>query len=457
MRGGILRSTIRLDSVVPQLDLYSIGGIIGILFPTHLFMAQLCIRGGKQLSGSLRVLGSKNAALPLLSAALLTDQPVVLRSIPTIADVQSMLRLLSDAGVEIEQRGHMVRLCAHRVSAGHLNRETVGSLRGSILLLGSLLGRLRQVVLPRPGGDIIGARPIDTHLDAFCQLGAVVEVRGDEIFIDGTKVQAGTVTLREFSVTATENILMLAATLSGTTTIHIAACEPHVVALADLLTLMGARIAGAGTSTITVHGKRRLSGAEFANISDMLEAGFFILMAAATGSPLTIEDVPVDHLRLFFKKLDDIGIKYSIGKSSSFPSVSIQPSRLRAFHMQSIPHPGIATDLQPAFAVVATQAHGSSLIHDPLYDDRFKHIIELQKMGAKAYICDPHRVVIEGPTPLHGRAIPSLDIRSGATLVMAGLVAEGETIISGAEIIDRGYENLPQRLARLGADISLEL
>lgn len=419
-------------------------------------MSQLRIRGGKKLTGSVRVLGSKNAALPLLCASLLTDQTVTLRHIPGITDVDRMLRLLQDIGCDVERRGRIVRIRARTLAPERISHDIVGALRGSILLLGPLLGRFRRVVLPRPGGDIIGARPIDTHLDAFRQLGALVEDRGDTVFIDGTHLRAGTVTLREFSVTATENTLLVAALLPGVTTIHTAASEPHVAALGQLLTRMGASVQGAGTSsTITVRGVRRLRGADFTNVSDMLEAGFFILLAAATHSRFKVEDVPVDDLRLFFRKLDDINIDYRItGRSSRH--VTVHPRDLTGFRMQSLPHPGIATDLQPPFSVIATQARGSSLIHDPLYEDRFRHIKELQKMGARAYVCDPHRVIIEGPVPLRGRTIPGLDIRSGATLIMAGLVASGETVIYEAEHIERGYENLPSRLQQLGARVVLE-
>jgi UDP-N-acetylglucosamine 1-carboxyvinyltransferase len=329
--------------------------------------------------------------------------------------------------------------------------DTVGHLRGSILFLGALLGRERFVVLPRPGGDIIGARPIDTHLDGFVQLGAKVETQGDLIRINGRKLKAGPVTLREFSVTATENIMLAAAALPGETTIHTAAAEPHVVALAGLLSRMGVKIKGAGTHTITMYGARKLKAATFTNIPDMLEAGFFILLAAATRSPLTITNVPVDDLRLFFKKLEDIGVRYHINASRR--SVAISPGTLKSFKMQALPHPGIATDLQPPFSVVATQVTGSSLIHDPLYEGRLRYISELEKMGASAIICDPHRVIVNGPTPLYGKVMPSLDIRSGATLIMAGLVAEGQTIIKEADIIERGYWRLLERLQAVGARI----
>ncbi len=417
-------------------------------------MAKFVIEGGQKLSGSIPVYGSKNAALPLLAASLLTSDTLRLINIPEISDVEKLISILEGWGVKVGRSGDEVILSAKKIAPENLPAGAVGALRGSVLLMGALLGRIRQVQLPRPGGDIIGARPIDAHLDAFRQLGAVVSDEGDSIRIDGSSIKAGPVVMREFSVTATENILMTAASLPGTTTIHIAAAEPHVVALSELLSLMGARIEGAGTHTITVQGRSSLGGATYNNIPDMLEAGFFILMAAATRSELTVEKVPVGDLKLFLKKIDDIGIAYTVNEESA--QVMVHPSRLKAFNVQSLPYPGIPTDLQAPFAVVATQAHGSCLIHDPMYEDRFKHIAELQKMGAKAVVCDPHRVVIEGPRQLNGCEITSFDIRSGATLVMAGLVARGQTVIHQAEIIERGYANLAERLKGVGAVVYRE-
>ena len=416
-------------------------------------MSQFVIHGGAKLSGSIPVYGSKNAALPLLAASLLTSEDVTLNNIPPIADVVSMLEILRGLGVEAEQSDTTVQLSAKQIQPEAAADQAVGKLRGSILLLGALLGRTRQVRLPKPGGDIIGARPIDVHLDGFRQLGATVTEEDDTVSVDGSAMKAGRVVLREFSVTATENILLVAATLPGTTTIHIAAAEPHVVALSELLTTMGARVTGAGTHEITIEGSRHLTGATFTNIPDMLEAGLFILLAAATSSTLNIEHVPLNDLQLFFKKMDDIGVTYTVDGQGTDATVTVTPSTMRAFKVQTLPHPGIATDLQAPFSVIATQVTGSSLIHDPMYEGRFKYITELQKMGANATICDPHRVIITGPSPLRGRQIPSLDIRAGATLLMAGLVAEGETIIDDAEIIDRGYANLTERLQAVGADV----
>lgn len=415
-------------------------------------MSRLKINGGWVLDGAIEVLGSKNAALPLLAASLLTSEAITLHNIPPILDVARMLTILQSLGVAVEQRALTVKLQARDITTQHISVEIIGLLRGSILLLGALLGRNGQVELPRPGGDIIGQRPINTHLDVFRQLGVRIVAEGAVVKIDGAKMRAGEVVLREFSVTATENALLTAATLPGVTRLYCAATEPHVVALAELLNQMGAAISGMGTHTLTIQGSEKLRGTSFTNIPDMLEAGFFILMGAITRSELEVREVPLADLRLFLKKLDDIGIKYEADQARQIIRTK-KSGEFKAFTMQSLPHPGIATDLQSPFSVVATQAVGNSLIHDPMYEGRLKHIFELQKMGAQAVICDPHRVIVTGPTPLTGRTIPSLDIRSGATLVMAGLVAQGETIIEGAEIIERGYWQLPERLKAISANI----
>lgn len=414
-------------------------------------MSYFTIKGGNTLHGTIPVYGSKNAVLPAITAALLTQEPITLRNVPPILDVRRLLDIMHDLGVEAEQKGTTVTLQAKKVKTSTVNNPNVSLLRGSILLLGAFLSRDGYAALPRPGGDLIGARPIDTHLDGFSQLGATISEKDGLVIVDGKNMKAGTVVLREFSVTATENLLLACATLPGKTTIHIAATEPHVVFLCELLKKMGVKIFGAGTHTITIQGVKKLKGATATIPADMLEAGSFILMAAATQSEITVENVPFDDLHLFFKKLDDIGIQYTLNEKEK--SVTVHKSALKAFKMQSMPFPGIPTDLQAPFAVVASQANGSSLIHDPLYEGRMRHVLELQKMGASAVICDPHRVIITGPTPLYGQTIPSLDLRSGATLLIAGLVATGETTIQDADIIERGYFELAKRLRALGADI----
>ncbi len=422
-------------------------------------MSHFVIKGHASLAGSIPVYGSKNAAMPLIAATLLTSEEVTLKNIPPIADVLKLQKILSSMGVDVayDKASTTFTVHAKNIQADQISSDDVGALRGSILLLGSLLGRQKYASLPKPGGDIIGARPIDVHLDGFEQLGAKVTETDGMVTVDGKDMKAGTVILQEFSVTATENILLAASTLPGTTTIHIAAAEPHVVSLCRFLESIGAKVSGAGTHTISITGSKTLTGTTFENIQDMLEAGTFMLLAAATKSRVTIEGVPVDDLLLFFKKLDDIGVRYTFEDATGdLKNVVVEPSDLKSFKIQTLPHPGIPTDLQAPFSVIATQVTGSSLIHDPLYEGRFKYIPELQKMGANVIVADPHRVIITGPTPLYGRRIPSLDLRAGATLLMAGLVADGETIIDQAEIIDRGYANLMERLSAIGASIRRE-
>lgn len=415
-------------------------------------MYRIVINGGKKLSGQIEVRGAKNAALPLIAASLLTREKVTLRNVPRIVDVKSLLGILESMSVSVKGQEDTYEIEARDLVSENLQQEQVGKLRGSILLLGALLGREKRAILNEPGGDIIGARPIDVHFDGLSQLGAVIERKGNLILVDGKNMRAGKVVLSEFSVTATENIMMVAATLPGKTTIHIAAGEPHVVLLAEMLEKMGAKVRGAGTHTIEITGKNELAGAEVMIIPDMLEAGLLILIAAATKSEVEIQEVPVHDLELFIKKMQEIGVKLEI----TGENVRVFPSELKGFKVQTLPQPGIATDLQAPFAVLATQAIGASLIHDPMYESRFKHCEELVKMGARITVCDPHRVIIHGPSVLFGSHISSPDIRSGATLIMAGLAANGRTVIEGAEIMERGYEDLPGRLRKLGADIYKE-
>ncbi len=417
-------------------------------------MSHFLIHGQRKLAGELPVFGSKNAALPLLTASLLTTEPVTYHNIPPILDVKNLLPILTALGATVEQdaTNNTITLQAATITPEALPEDLVGLMRGSILLMGALLGRTKHLRIPRPGGDLIGARPIDAHLDAFRQLGAKITEEKGVVTIDGSELTPGRIVLPEFSVTATENAMLVAATLPGTTTIEIAAAEPHVTALGALLNDMGAKVTGLGTHTIVITGTNTLKGAACTNIPDMLEAGSFILLGAVTQSEITVTHVPLDDLLLFFKKLDEIGVNYTVDESAR--TVSLKPGPLKAFRLQTLPHPGIATDLQAPFTVVATQAAGSSLIHDPMYEGRFRHIHELQKMGASVIVCDPHRVIIHGPTPLHCHRIPSLDIRSGISLLIAALTAEGETIIDEAEIIDRGYATITDRLQAIGAEIT---
>ncbi|MDO8581652.1 MAG: UDP-N-acetylglucosamine 1-carboxyvinyltransferase [bacterium] len=418
-------------------------------------MSLFRINGGKQLHGTVAISGSKNAVLPILAATLLTDEPCILRNVPRIKDVERLLELLASLGVTHEWTSeHDLRVVARDAHLQTLDRKTFASLRGSLLLWGSLVTRFRDVTIPEAGGDIIGNRPIDAHLSALQQLGATIERQDGLYHFSAPNGFVGAlVILPEFSVTATEIALMAAVRAKGQTVIKIAAAEPHVQDLALFLQEMGAKIAGAGTHTLTIQGVSQLHGADHTVIPDQIEVGTFAVAAAVTGGDVLITNIVADHVDLVRSKLHQIGVKteltdHSLHVTASFP--------LRSFRLQTFPYPGFPTDLQAPFGVLATQCSGTSLIHDPMYEGRLGYVSELIKMGANAIICDPHRVLVTGPTPLHGQEVKSLDIRAGATLLIAGLIADGETIIHDAEVLDRGYEKFEERLRNIGAEITRE-
>lgn len=413
----------------------------------------LRITGGRKLEGVIPVMGMKNAATPLLAAALLTEEACLFENVPAITDVTKVLRLIESLGASVEQEGNTVRVRAKTLSDHTLDKALVESIRSSVLLLGPLLARFGSVTLPMPGGCIIGNRPIDAHLAAFTQLGADVALAKDVVRIEGKHLRAATVILPEFSVTATENALMLASALPGRTVIKLAAAEPSVQDLGAFLQALGVEITGIGTHTLTVRGVDRFGGAQHTVIPDMLEVGTFLVAAAMTRGRVILRGMEPEHCDAILERARHIGVDWSFQGTDLLIE---QSSRLRAFRLKTMPYPGFPTDLQAPFAVLATQAQGTSLIHDPLYDGRMGYVQELVKMGANATVCDPHRVLVSGPTPLYGQEIRGLDLRAGATLVLAGLIAQGETLLRGAEIIDRGYERLDERLRAVGAQMVRE-
>jgi len=416
-------------------------------------MAKLVIEGGGSLNGKVVVPGSKNAATPILAACLLTQDECVIENVPEISDVTKMLELLQELGVSVTRQGHTVRLTDATVEPKRLSTKLIKGMRSSVLLFGPLLARLKEVWLPEPGGCIIGNRPLSAHLQGFMQLGATVTPDGDGYRLQWLKPQGGHVTLPEFSVTATENVVMAAVLAPGTTTIELAAAEPHVQDLCRFLVALGAKISGIGTHQLVIEGVPVLHGATHRLIPDSIEAGTWAVLAAVSRGELVIGPVVPEHLSLVLLKLKEIGVHYELNGDQ----LTVRASRqLKAFKLQALPYPGFPTDLQAPFSLLATQADGTSLIHDPLYEGRLNHITELAKMGANAVVADPHRVVISGPTPLYGREIRSFDLRAGATLIMAGLMAQGETVIHDVELVDRGYEHLDSRLKSLGAKLRRE-
>lgn len=412
--------------------------------------SRLVIRGGRTLTGDIRVGGMKNAATPIIAATLLVREPCVIRNVPRLSDVERMLDILRSLGAAVAWTGpHEVSIDTSAASVHSLDAKAVKSMRSSILLMGPLLSRFHEVTIPEPGGCHLGNRPIDDHLRVLEALGAQVARDGSDYRLTTTGLKGGKA-MPIFSVTATENAVMAAVLAEGRTVIPVAATEPHVQDLCRFLVAAGARIQGIGTHDLTIDGVERLHAVTHEIIPDQIEAATFAVIGAMTKGELHITGVRPEHLDMILLVMGRAGVRYEI---KGDVLTMLPPNSLSAFKLQTLPYPGFPTDAQAPFGVMATQCVGASLIHDPMFDGRFGYIGELQKMGANATICDPHRVIVSGPTPLYGTEIRSLDLRAGATLIIAGLIAQGETVIHGAEIVDRGYEDLEGRLAAVGADI----
>lgn len=413
-------------------------------------MGALLIEGGHVLQGEISLSGAKNAATPIIAAALLTKQTVVLNNVPQISDVDKMLNLLNGLGAKVEKDGYKVSINAQNITLSSLDSKLVKGMRSSVLLFGPLLARFGEVTLPEPGGCIIGNRPLTAHLQGMIQMGAEVAIKDGAYVIKAAHLKGAHVVLPEFSVTATENIMMAAVLAEGTTIIDLAAAEPHVQDLGNFLNKLGAKIHGLGTHHLVIEGVKELGGVTYDLITDPIEAGTWAVLGAVGRGEISISPIRQDHMEIILLKMKEMGVNFLIKGDQLVVKASRQ---LKPFKLQTLPYPGFPTDLQAPFSVLATQAQGSSLIHDPLYEGRLNHINELIKMGANALIADPHRVVINGPTPLYGREIRTFDLRAGATLIIAGLIAEGQTLIDDVENVDRGYEKLDERLSQLGAKI----
>jgi len=419
------------------------------------------IIGGKRLKGEIEVRGSKNATTPILAACLLTKEKCVISNVPLIEDVFRMIEIIESLGAKISWKGkRTIEIEAKNIDASKLDLVAVKRLRSSILLLGALAGRLDNFKIPYPGGCIIGARPLDTHFDALSKMG--VKIRDKKFVIEKNKKidcyevnakdrHSNPVVLKEFSVTGTENAMMLAASIPGKTVIKIAAAEPHVEDLANFLVRMGAKIKGIETHTLEIWGNKNLKGAKHKIIPDANEAATFLIMGVAARSPIIVRNARENNLDLVLEKLRDFGADFKIGKN--YIQV-IPPENIKAVSkVDTRPYPGVPTDVQAPFGVLATQAEGETFIHDSLYEGRFNYISEIEKMGARAKVLDAHRAIIKGPTKLKGKIITSFDLRAGASLIIAALVAKGKTVIKGIYQVDRGYERIEERLSKLGADI----
>ncbi len=411
------------------------------------------IEGGKRLSGTIKVSGLKNAATPIIAATLLSREPSTLENVPRIEDVFRMLEIVESLGARVEWiEPHTVKITPADTDPEKMDQEKVKHLRSSILLLGSLSARFDHFELLQPGGCVIGARPVEAHLDALLKFGVKVEQKEKGYVIDATGRHAGKVVLRQMSVTATENAMMLAALLPGETVIKIAACEPHVVDLGNFLIKMGAQIEGLGTHTLVIRGKETLKGVAYSIMPDHNEAATYLVLGAATKSEITVENAREDDLDLVLEKLREFGVTFTV-KPNAITVHPVETLRAPSLFIDPRPYPGIPTDIQAPLAVLATQAEGKTLIFDTLYEGRFNYAMELEKMGAKLTVLNPHQVAVEGPTPLHGTVIKSYDLRAGAALIIAALTAAGKTIIEDIYQVDRGYERIEERLWEIGVAI----
>lgn len=426
-------------------------------------MAKFIIEGGYPLQGAITASGNKNAALKLLPACLLTDEPVLLHNIPDIQDVRSTFAILRDLGVEVNDLGQgSWHIHAGNVLKTEIDSRLASHTRASFVFSGPMLARLGQVTLPLPGGDVIGGRPLDTHVRALRSLGVNVEMSERGLFhMNADPLQgAGYLLLPEASVTATENTIMAAVLAKGETIIDNAAGEPHVRELCCFLNRLGANIQGIGSNRLTIQGVDRLGGGEYRIGSDFMEVGSFIAAAAITGGQVRIRDADPQNLAMIRIVYEKLGVYWEVdGEDVIVPAGQpmVIESALggRIPEIKPMPWPGFPPDLMSIAVVIATQAQGSVLLHDWMYESRFFFVDNLSFMGARIVLCDPHRVLVQGGNGLYAspHGVPSPDIRAGTAMVLAALCAKGTSTIHNIQQIDRGYERIEQKLHSLGAHI----
>jgi len=421
-------------------------------------MESFVIEGGHPLKGDIDVYGSKNATTPIIAATLLSKEKSVISNIPLIEDVLNMLKIIESMGVKVRFISERkVEIDPLNFDLKKVDKKLIKKLRSSVLLVGGVSHKSSKFNLVQPGGCLIGVRSISTHLLALKELGVKIRATKEGYSIDYSKMHSAEICLEEFSVTATENILMIASLIKGKTILKTAAIEPHVIDLVDFLNKMGAKIKIKPGHVFEIEGVSSLEGANHKVIPDPIEAGTFIVMAAVCRGRVVVHNVRLDHLDLVLKKLESFGVKMEYvleNKKEKLYSVDVLScSKLKANKIQTLPYPGIPTDLQSMFGVLATQCEGTSLIFDPMYESRLKYLDELNRMGANSIIAGPHRALITGVTPLYGREITSFDLRTGACLIIASLLARGTSKITNAYQVDRGYEKIELRLNKINANI----
>lgn len=414
-------------------------------------MAVFEIIGGKKLKGSVKIAGNKNSVLPIMAACLLTNGTCVLKNVPQISDVEVMIKLLEIAGAKIKRVNQStLEISCINIGKTQFPNELTEKLRAAILLLGPMLSRTGHIHMGYPGGDIIGRRPLETHIQALTALGAKISQTGDHFEADAVKLKGAEIFLQEASVTATENAIMAAVLAKGQTVIKRAASEPHVTDLCNFLISMGAEISGVQSNILSITGVDVLRPTTYTIQADHIEVGTFMILAAVTKSELEISPVDPSDMDMVFLTLEKFGVKYRLNGST----LKVLKSNLKAIEkVVTDVWPGFPTDLIAPTIVLATQSKGVTILHDWMYESRMFFVDKLLSMGAKVEIADPHRVLVYGPTKLTGQKLDTPDIRAGMALVIAALIANGKSQISRAELIERGYENIVERLKALGANI----
>jgi UDP-N-acetylglucosamine 1-carboxyvinyltransferase len=413
-------------------------------------MEKIRVVGGPPLEGTVRISGAKNASLPNLCAALLTDEPVALANVPEVRDIRTMARVLGALGATVELRvGGTVEVRATDIASVEAPYDLVKTMRASVLVLGPLLAREGRARVSLPGGCAIGDRPINLHLQALAKMGAAIEVEHGYVEARAERLRGAEISFETVSVTGTENVMMAAVRAEGETVLHNAACEPEIADLATLLGTMGARIEGAGTPTVRVFGVDRLAGARHRVIPDRIEAGTYVAACAIAGGEIEIQRCVPAHLRAVIEKLRETGVRIEEGPDNLRVRA---PRRLEPSDVRTLPHPGFPTDMQAQYMALMTQAAGATTITETIFENRFMHVAELERMGADIRV-DGRTAVVKGSTPLSGAQVMATDLRASACLVLAGLAARGETVVDRVYHLDRGYHRIDEKLRGLGADI----
>lgn len=414
-------------------------------------MEKLVIHGQKRLKGEVNVSGAKNAAVAILPATILSDGECTIENVPDILDVNILEDILTDLGAKIKKvNSSTIKIDTSNINSYTATNKQIGKLRASYYLMGALLGRFKKAVVTFPGGCDFGVRPIDQHIKGFEALGAKVEIEHGRIIISADKLVGAPVYLDVVSVGATVNIMLAAVKAEGVTTIENAAKEPHIVDLANFLNAMGADIKGAGTDVIKIRGKKHLEGGHtYTIIPDQIEAGTYMIAAAATKGDVLIRNIIPKHMESLTAKLQEMNVLVDVYDDSIRVCGR---DKLQKVNIKTLPYPGFPTDLQPPITSLLCRAEGTSIITEGVWDNRFQYVDELKRMGAKIKV-EGRMAVIEGPVRLTGAPVRAMDLRAGAAMVIAGLMAQGETVISNINYIDRGYERLDEKLRALGADI----